>query len=925
MMGKTLGHYEITSLLGKGGMGEVYQAKDLKLSRDVAIKVLPEEFAKDADRVARFQREAKLLASLNHPNIAAIYGLEESGGTNFLVLELVEGETLADQLKRGPIPVEESLKLALQIAEALEAAHEKGVIHRDLKPANIKVTPDDKVKVLDFGLAKAFAGEQADLNLTNSPTLSEAATMQGVILGTAAYMSPEQAKGKSVDKRADVWAFSVVLYEMLTGRHLFTGETVSETLASVLKSEPEWNSLPPNLHPRIRLLLQRCLKKEPKNRYSGISDARVDIQEVLSDPRGGLVQPTAGAEPRARLRQTLPWIAAAGVLAAIIAGVAGWMLKPAPIEPKRVMRSEYELPAGQEFIRNPRGVIQYQMAVSPDGSQFVYATNQGLYLRSLNELDARLIPGTDKDSFQPFFSPDGQSIGYFSQSDQKLKKVGIRGGVPSVLCDTGVVVSGASWDSEDTIVYSDLTSGIMKVSANGGRPETLVKGSLADLTKEGMPVDPQMLPDGKTLLFTNAVGVSAANNLNQIVIQSLKSGERKVLVKSGTHGRYLPTGHIVYALTNNNRNNLFAVPFDLDKLEVAGDYASVLEGVSGVAFSDSGTLVYVPQPPAAAGATGAASSGNTLVWVDRQGNEESLGAAPDSYSGLKISPTDGAKVALTIGTRGNSDIWIWDISHKIPTKLTLDKTGDSSPIWTPDGSRIVFYSSRSGLLGGVYWKSADNIGKDELLASKPDRAIIPWSFSPDGKILAIYEWSLSPLGTDIGMLSMEGKREIKELLKEKYLELEPQISPDGRYMAYRSDESDRGEIYVRSFPDVDSGGQWQVSSGGGNSPLWSPDGRELFYRNGDATMAVEVETEPTFKYGNAKILFRGTYLSVAILKIALTPWDIHPKTKKFLMIKPPAAAASEATAGKPAEAGPQPKIIIVLNWFEELKQKAPAK
>src|SRR5512136_608193 len=347
MIGKTLGHYQITKQLGKGGMGEVFQAKDSKLGRDVAIKVLTDEFARDTDRVARFQREAKVLASLNHPNIAAIHGLEEFGGTNFLVLELVEGQTLADHIKKGPIPVEESLKLALQIAEALEAAHEKGVVHRDLKPANIKVTPDGKVKVLDFGLAKVFAGE-ADLNLSNSPTLSNAATQQGVILGTAAYMSPEQAKGKSVDKRADIWAFGVVLFEMLTGRQVFTGETVSDTLASVLAREPAWKNLPPNLHPRIRFLLERCLEKEPKNRYGSISEARVEIQKVLADPSGVLVRPTTEIKPPTRLRTMLPWLAAtAGI---VIVGLAIWYLKPTPqFEPRRVIRLDHNLPDKQQF------------------------------------------------------------------------------------------------------------------------------------------------------------------------------------------------------------------------------------------------------------------------------------------------------------------------------------------------------------------------------------------------------------------------------------------------------------------------------------------------------------------------------------------------------------------------------------------------
>jgi serine/threonine protein kinase len=443
MIGKKLAHYEITNQLGKGGMGEVFRAKDQKLGRDVAIKVLPEEFAKDTDRVARFQREAKLLASLNHPNIAAIYGLEESGGKNFLVLELVEGDTLADRIKAGPIRVEESLKLALQIAEALEAAHEKGVIHRDLKPANIKVTPEGKVKVLDFGLAKAFAGEQIEVNLSNSPTLSEAATLQGVILGTAAYMSPEQAKGKAVDKRADIWAFGVVLFEMLTGRQVFTGETVSDTLASVLAREPKWQSLPSNLHPRIRLLLERCLKKEPRDRYGVINDARVDIQEVLADPSGVLVESAAAAKPPKRLRLGLAWIAAV-IISLIAGGVVVWKLKPT--EPRQVIRLDYELPEGQQF----GGLDMRSLAVSSDGKQIAYSTSKGLYLRSVNELTAKLIAGTEGATGQPFFSPDGKWIGYVSES--KLTKISINGGSPVVLCDVQLV-AGASWHEDNTIMY----------------------------------------------------------------------------------------------------------------------------------------------------------------------------------------------------------------------------------------------------------------------------------------------------------------------------------------------------------------------------------------------------------------------------------------------------------------------------------------
>ena len=672
-------------------------------------------------------------------------------------------------------------------------------------------------------------------------------------------------------------------------------------------SEPRRAANP--LRKRLRFA---CLQKESKNRYHDIADIRLDLQEVLADPSGVFAQPITGAEPRARLRTVLPWVAAL-VLMAVIAGVAVWKLKPP--EPKRVIRFDYELPAGQQFNRNQIGKIQYRLAVSPDGSQFVYGTTEGLYLRSMNAPDARLIAGTDKASFQPFFSPDGQWIGYFSLSDQRLKKVAISGGAPVALCDIGEGLAGASWDSDDTIVYSDLSSGIMRVSANGGTPESLVNGSRADLMKNGLLTYPQMFHDGKTLLFTNAAFTAATS---QIVIQSLPSGERKVLVRGGTDARYLPTGHIVYALTNNNISNLFAVPFDLDKLEVTGGSVSVLEGFSAAAFSDSGTLVYVSQPAVDAGSTSTTASGRTLVWVDRQGKEKPLGAAPEVYSDFKISP-DGTRVALTIGNRGNKDIWIWDIPHKTRTKLTFDKAADSFPLWTPDGKRIVFRSDRGGGFGGIYWKSADGIGEDELLASKPDRAIHPRSLSPDGKILAVMEFTLSSLGTDIGMLSMEGKREMKEVLHETYVEEEPQISPDGRYVAFQSDESGKGEIYVRSFPDVTKG-KWQVSNGGGNSPLWSPDSRELFYRSGDSTMAVEVAAEPTFKYGNPIILFRGTYLSNASQKIASTPWDIHPNGKKFLMIKPPAS-----TGAVPGAASPQPKINIVLNWYEELKARVPVK
>jgi serine/threonine protein kinase len=917
MIGKTLGHYQIANQLGKGGMGEVYQAKDQVLGREVAIKVLPEEFARDADRVARFQREAKVLASLNHPNIASIHGLEESGGTKFLVLELVEGNTLADRIKAGPMPVEESLKLALQIAEALEAAHEKGVIHRDLKPANIKVTLDGNVKVLDFGLAKAFEGNQ-EVNLSNSPTLSDAATRQGVILGTAAYMSPEQARGKGVDKRADIWAFGCVLFEMLTGQAAFQGEDVTVILAAVVKGGANLDLLPANIHPRVREVITRCLQKDQKRRYSSITDARYEIEQALADPGGVLVQPVTIAEPRKKLRIVLPWIAAVVVLSAITGAIV-WKLRTP--EPRRVMRFSCELPEGRQFSRTQFGAIS--LAVSPDGSQFVYGTTEGLYLRSVDALDARLIAGTDKDSMQPFFSPDGQWIGYISKSDLKLKKIAISGGAPVVLCDTGLIVIGASWDSDNTIVYSDLLGGgVMRISANGGTPESLVRMSVADAGKSGTPVIPQILPDGKTLLFTNAFDLNLANM--QIVIQSLKSGERKVLLRSGAGAMYLPTGHLVYGLLNNNILNLLAIPFNLDKLEVTGGSVPVLEGIGAFAISDSGTLVYVSPPRIAAeskseaGARVAVSLGRTLVWVNRQGKEEPLAAAPNEYSFFKISP-DGTRVALTVGANPNQDIWIWDVVRETMTRLTFDERDDSVPLWTPDGKRIVYSSNRkAGTPGVIYWKAADGTGEVEKLAPASNRELIPFSMSKDGKTLALWEITLAPMQTDIGMLSMEGDHTRKPLLQEKYNEDYPQISPDGRWLAYQSNESGKYEVYVRSFPDVNKGGRWQISTNGGDSPLWSPDGRELFYRSGDSFMAVKVETEPTFRPAKPGVLFRGTYFSTGA-RIDCTLWDISPDGKRFLMMKPPAS-----TGAAPEAAGPR-KINIVLNWFEELKQRVPGK
>ncbi len=810
MIGKTLGQFECTSLLGKGGMGEVYRAKDQKLGRDVAIKVLPEEFAKDADRVARFQREAKLLASLNHPNIAAIHGLEESDGTHFLVLELIEGDTLADRLKHGTIPVEESLKLALQIAEALEAAHEKGVIHRDLKPANIKVTPDGKVKVLDFGLAKAFAGEQAEVNLSHSPTLSEAATLQGVILGTAAYMSPEQARGKPVDKRTDIWAFGCVLYEMLTGQAAFQGEDVTEILAAVVKSGVNLDLLPVNIHHRVREVITRCLQKEQRKRYGGIGEAQYEIEKVLADPSGIFVQSLTTPKPRKKMRVGIPWLAAAIVLSLIVAGVAVWYLKPS--EPRKIMQFRDEIPEAQRFHTMPYGGIP--LAVSPDGGHFVYRTNEGLYLRSMDELSTKLIVEAGEDPHSPCFSPDGQWIAYASEADQKMKKVAISGGTPVTLSNDLNIV-GASWSTDNTIlcgvVGGAYGSGIFQVPANGGTPEQLFEAAVV--------VQPYLLPDRKAVLFTDG-----SSQPYKAAVYSIESGERKELFEGITMG-YLPSGHILFV----QENAICAIPFDLDTLETTGGTVPLIEGVrGGCAISDSGTLIYVP------GAVPGSEGGRTLVWVNREGEEDDLSAEPADYGSPKISP-DGTRVALTIQAE-QEDIWVYDIIRENPARLTLDEASDEAPLWTPDGQRIVFASDRGGK-NGLYWMAADGAGEVESISAEIDSVVIPSSCSQDGNTLVL---TARGRNFDISVLSMEDDRTIEPLLQKEYAERQPQLSPDGQWIAYSSNESGEYEIYVRPFPDVDAR-RIPVSANGGTSPLWSPDGEELFYRNENSVMAVTVE------------------------------------------------------------------------------------
>jgi eukaryotic-like serine/threonine-protein kinase len=729
--------------------------------------------------------------------------------------------------------------------------------------------------------------------LSNSPTLSDIATKQGIILGTAAYMSPEQSRGKPVDKRADIWAFGCVLFELLTGGAAFAGKDVTDILAAVIRSEPDWSRLPSNLHWRIKELLERCLEKEARDRFSGMSDVRVDIQKALADPGGVLAQPFTAAEHRSNLRTMTPWVAAAVILTAVIAGLAVWKLKPVPpSEPRQVMRSYYDLPERPQF--NPR--YNAALAVSPDGKDVVYSTSKGLYIRSIDDFTAKPIAGTEGSTQNPFFSPDGKSIGYFS--DGKLKKIALNGGSPVVLCAGMVSIWGAWWNEDNTIAYSQFGGDIMKVSADEGPPESIIK-----IGSEIGYSHPQILPDGKSVMYT-----SGSSTQPKIMVQSIKSGAAKELFP-GYEARYLPTGHIVYMLQNSS--NLYAIQFDPDRLEVKGVSVPILEGVRKYAVSASGTLAYMPGT-----AGNNASTESTLVWVDRDGNETPLSAPPNTYWLFSISP-DRTRVALTVGSSPKQSIRIWDLDRETMTPLTLDDgTENTIPFWTPDGKRILYTSSRGNIVtGDLYWKAADGTGTAEKLAALPGRGLYAQSFSRDGKTLVLWELTMSPFSSDIGMLSMDGGRVRKGLLQEKYLEMSPRLSPDGRWLAYVSDESKRSEVYVRPFPEVDRA-RWPISTAGGYSPLWSPDGRELFYRSGDAVMAVRVETEPAFNPGKPTVLFRGAYYTPLA---GVTPWDISPDGKRFLMLQ------KAASAGTPTAAEVPSKINVVVNWLEELKQKAPVK
>ena len=820
-VGSRLGHYQVTALIGEGGMGQVYQATDTKLNRQVALKILPEAFADDPDRLARFQREAQVLASLNHPGIAQIHGIEEAEDTRALVLELVEGPTLADRIARGPIPVDEALPIAKQIAEALEAAHEAGVTHRDLKPANVKVKADGMVKVLDFGLAKALEGD-AGGDPSQSPTLTAAATQLGVVMGTAAYMSPEQAKGRGVDKRTDVWAFGCLLYEMLTGRRTFAGADVSEVLAGVIKSEPNWEALPPELPVALRTFLRRCVQKDPRQRVQAIGDVRLAMEGAFETV---ITQAAASvalvAQPA--WRRALP-VAAALLVGVLVTGLAAWSLRPTPDVP-RVTRLTIVQPAAQTLIR---GRLIPVLALSPDGTQVVYlATTEGetaLVARSLDALEATLLYQGQLRS--PFFSPDSAWVGFNDSADGTIKRISLTGGpaLTVTVLGVGTETRGATWGVDDTIIFgTNTSSGLWRVPVGGGTPELLT--TLDEANGEINHSWPELLPGGEAVLFTTRRSVVNADLLDQIAVRHLGTGEQRVLVSSGTYPKYVPTGHLVYAFAGTLR----AVPFDLDQLTVTGNPVGVLEGVftkvsgaADVAVAQDGSLVYV---------TGVESQvvPRTLALVDRNGQIEPLGVPPAAYRSPRLS-SDGSKLAVWTEGEERSDVWVYDLSGETQIRQLTQGGQNGFPIWTPDGERLTFSSDRDGGQS-IYWQPADGRGVAEQLTTEREEVLQnPMSWSPDGRVMA---FARSP-GSDaaIWTLSVDGGSEPELFydIPDGSDQRGAAFSPTGKWVAYHSDGAGEqgGQIFVQPFPPT--GEIHQITQQGGVFPLWSPDGTELFYR-----------------------------------------------------------------------------------------------
>lgn len=873
--GDHVGHYEILAPLGSGGMGEVYRARDTHLKREVALKVLPAGFAADPDRMGRFRREAEVLASLNHPGIATIHGMEE----NAIVMELVEGDTLPT-----PLPLDTAINYAKQIAEALEYAHDRGVVHRDLKPANVKVTPEGKVKLLDFGLAKAIEDPGQSVDPAHMPTVTIGATRAGAIVGTPAYMSTEQAVGKPVDRRSDIFSFGVVLYEMLAGKQAFTGESAGDILMAVVKDDPDWSKLPPETPPSIRELLRRCVTKDRKQRLQAIGEARI-VLENPSHVSG--VFAASGVQPAPLKSNWYGW-AAAGV-AAIIAVVAMWgWLKPRPVETRPVTRFVSSYPSVQGSPPVP--------ALSRDGSMLAYRDRNQIYLRRLDQFDAKPISGSDgaRGNNEVCFSPDGQWVGFGNGSN--IRKVPVGGGAAvTVSADNLDGADVCDWGDDDNI-YFGTNRGIMRVPAAGGKAEIV---ATVDSAKDELDFEaPQVLPGAEYLMFLSFS--SKGLNEAQIVAINLATRAKTIVMPVAGQFRYARSGHLVYF----REGSIFAATFDAKTLRV-GSPVPVVEGVTGIAtfgtfgVSDAGTLAYV------SGGAPTLAATSTILWVDRQGKEQPVAAPARAYVNgvLRLSP-DGSRAATTITDIQalSSDLWVYELAGGRFTRLTFGGN-NILPVWTPDGNRIIYWATSSfgiATKGELRMAAADNSGQPvKLIAS--DIGYQTSSVSPDGKTLLASQPRGNNTGQDVWAIPLDGSGQPRRFLEsDQFNQWQAQFSPDGKWVAYTSTESGRGQIHVAPYPGP--GPKSQVSVDGGAVARWSKNGRELFFRAGNKFMVVDVQTSPTFRAGTPKAMFEGNYAS---------SYEVSADGKQFLMTK-------SVTASAPA---PPSELRVVVNWFEELRQK----
>jgi serine/threonine-protein kinase len=899
--GARIGPYEVIAAIGRGAMGEVYRARDTELDRHVALKVQLDALTRDPERLARFRREAQVLASLNHANIAAIYGLEEAAlstvdpaapPAKVLVLEYVEGPTLDDLLSRGALPLEEALPIARQIASALEAAHEAGVVHRDLKPANIKVKSDGTVKVLDFGLAKTGASPPTGSTAPDAATLDVGATREGLLLGTPAYMSPEQARGQPIDQRTDVWAFGCVLYELLTGERPFGGDTLADILGQILHREPDWSRLPPATPPAVRTLLRRCLEKSPRERLPHLGAARMEIADVIAT--GSVARQSPESLPGKRRSLRRGRLALAGVAVAV-AAIVIWRAPSrtrvgAPPAPTRL---SIDPEPAESWVISPHDP---DFAISRAGDRIAYIGRRGakshVVVRRLDEFKGVALGDFGGAVRAPFFSPDGEWVAFVDGN--ALKKAAVDGSAVLTICPLAGYAGGATWAPDGNIYLGTLTGGLLRVPSAGGHPAPVTTEPGAE---ERSARWPDVLPGGREVLF----GSVNSRGASEIRVRSLEDGREKLLVQDATFPRYAASGHLLYVAGGL----LWAVRFDADGSEIVGDPAPVVDGVmikgvgragmgaANVAVAENGTLVYRPS-----GAEGGGTA--TLVWVGRDGGEEPLGLAPRAYGRMALSPNDSRlAIEITDLHTGNTDIWVGDPHGETLSQLTFDPGADIYPIWTPDGARVAFSSERDG--GGLFWTRADGTETEKRLVQGPRQ--LPNFATPDGRELVYVDARTRE--RPLYAVALADGHPVRKLA------VHPgpvaALSPDGRWLANSSEETGDFEIYVQPLVNPE-GARWRITTGGGRDPVWSRDGRELFYQRDTAMLAAAVSGEPAFSAASAVTLFEGPYVD------SFGRWYDVAGDGRFLMVKPGWLVADR-----------QAPLHVVLGWFGELERRVSSR